>query len=656
MDFIYKLFDTSDFPERWNCGTWTGFHGWLHILSDLAVFGAYMAIPAVIMLFAVRRKDVKLPKIFWLFCGFIFACGLVHLIEASIFFVPIYRVSAVAKFMTAIVSWLSVVGLVRIMPKALLFPTMSSLNHQLAEKNQSLLATQSQLEAALNEAQRNKTLLDATIECTWSGVVISDTDTNFVLINPAGRKLMGKLADLAPNDWNDSVGLFENEEGRLFKEHELPLFRANRGEVIERMELLMRNGVDEKPIWLRANATQIVNREKQPLGAVTVFDDITDQVKSRKGLRELHLETQLKLVDSNRQLEEVLSSIPESIWRGAGTEDGVRFVYFSPGIEQIMGYEPEKLLQEFGFWKTQVHPEDRTILDPAMEDILDGKIDETEVEHRVFHSDGSIRWIRNRIRATKGETRELQGIITDITDEHDNNMALIRAERLASVGILAAGIAHEINNPLGAMMLTTDRGKAQLRKGNIPSERIEETFDEIMQQIERCSKIVSGVLKFASNETTEREVRSLNPIAFDSQNLILFKARKRGITIQVNPSQDIEPMVNLNETEIGQVIVNLLANAIDASPADAKVELSINVEQRRVVCSVLDYGEGMDAAARKLAFDPFYTSKRADGGTGLGLSMSHTIITKHGGEIWIDDSTPDDVGTIVSFWLPRARE
>ena len=109
-NFFSKLFDTSDFPQRWNCGNWESFHGWLHIVSDFAVFAAYTAIPLVILFFAWRKKQhnqpIVFPSLFWLFCAFIFACGTVHLIEAAIFFKPFYRISGVFKFLTAFFSCL----------------------------------------------------------------------------------------------------------------------------------------------------------------------------------------------------------------------------------------------------------------------------------------------------------------------------------------------------------------------------------------------------------------------------------------------------------------------------------------------------------------------------------------------------------------------
>ncbi len=81
LEFVTKLFDTSGFPPRWFCGTWSDGHGWLHVLSDLATFGAYTAIPCVLAFFVIRRRDLPFPRIFWLFAAFIFSCGAVHLIE-----------------------------------------------------------------------------------------------------------------------------------------------------------------------------------------------------------------------------------------------------------------------------------------------------------------------------------------------------------------------------------------------------------------------------------------------------------------------------------------------------------------------------------------------------------------------------------------------
>ena len=520
------------------------------------------------------------------------------------------------------------------------------------KKRHSLRATEAKLEAALNEGHRTKSLLDATIKSTASGVVVADLDVNFILINPAGRRLLGKVAELGPDHWNDSLGLFESEDGRLFNENELPLSRACQGETVNRMELLIRNGVSDQPIWLEANATQILDLEDQPIGAVTVFNDVTSEKKSRQGLRDLQIQTQSKLLDSNRQLDEVLNTIQEAIWRGVQTKDGFRFMYFSPGIERITGFKPDQLTERLDIWNSHVHCEDRQRLNQLITKITSGKIDGAEIEYRLIHSDGSTRWVQNRIRSvTSGESRLVQGIMSDITSERDAKLAFARAERLASVGTLAAGIAHEINNPLGAMLVTTELGRRHLDTESFSKQQIGTLLDDVVEQIERCSKIVDGVLKFASNEPTARSVESLNPIASQSKGLINFKATKRNIQIVVYQSESTEPLANVNETEIGQVIVNLLANAIDASPDGSRIDLYIRAENDRVVLSVVDQGSGMTPEMEMAAFDPFFTTKRECGGTGLGLSMSHRIIENHDGEIWIEKTAPQQ-GTTFSFWLP----
>jgi two-component sensor histidine kinase len=113
------LLETAGFPARWHCGRWTPLHGWLHVSADLLIFGAYAAIPVALVHFIRRRKDVPFLPIFWLFAAFILACGFGHLIDASVFWQPRYRLLTGVKLITAAVSWATVAGLVRVLPRAL---------------------------------------------------------------------------------------------------------------------------------------------------------------------------------------------------------------------------------------------------------------------------------------------------------------------------------------------------------------------------------------------------------------------------------------------------------------------------------------------------------------------------------------------------------
>ncbi len=152
FDFFRWLFDTDPFPPRWHCGSWSDEEGWLHILSDAAIWGAYTAIPIVIGYFVLRRRDVPFPRIFWLFGAFIFACGTTHLLEAIIFWHPIYRIAGLVKLFTAVVSWATIVALVQVTPQALRLPGLAKLH---AERER-LLDAERVARTAAERASREK--------------------------------------------------------------------------------------------------------------------------------------------------------------------------------------------------------------------------------------------------------------------------------------------------------------------------------------------------------------------------------------------------------------------------------------------------------------------------------------------------------------------
>ncbi|MEZ6197323.1 MAG: HAMP domain-containing sensor histidine kinase [Planctomycetota bacterium] len=135
---LASLFDTSPFPPRWHCGEWSDRLGWIHIGSDLATFAAYTAIPLIILYFLRRRPDLALPRVAWFFVAFIFSCGCVHLIEAIIFWEPVYRLSALFKVLTAAVSLATAIVLVRITPSLLAIPERAALADELERSNREL--------------------------------------------------------------------------------------------------------------------------------------------------------------------------------------------------------------------------------------------------------------------------------------------------------------------------------------------------------------------------------------------------------------------------------------------------------------------------------------------------------------------------------------
>ena len=165
IDFFSKLFDTSDFPPRWSCGNWSERLGWLHIVSDVATWGAYTAIPIVLIYFVRQRKDTPFTRLFWLFAVFILACGTVHLVEAIIFWYPVYRISGLVKLVTAIASWATVVALIRLAPSVLHYPSLAATNRLLSREIEQRRQTESD-ERALKA--RYEALLSGTRSIVWT--------------------------------------------------------------------------------------------------------------------------------------------------------------------------------------------------------------------------------------------------------------------------------------------------------------------------------------------------------------------------------------------------------------------------------------------------------------------------------------------------------
>lgn len=147
-EFFKKLLDTSDWPPRWQCGTWSEFHGWLYIISDILVWSAYFAIPLIIIRYISKKHDARFIRLYFLFAGFILACGSTHFFDAVTFWFPVYRINALVRAITGILSWFTVFYLIRVLPQAFTLRSSAELEAEVEQRKKAEEKFRNLLESA----------------------------------------------------------------------------------------------------------------------------------------------------------------------------------------------------------------------------------------------------------------------------------------------------------------------------------------------------------------------------------------------------------------------------------------------------------------------------------------------------------------------------
>jgi len=243
------------------------------------------------------------------------------------------------------------------------------------------------------------------------------------------------------------------------------------------------------------------------------------------------------------------------------------------------------------------------------------------------------------------QNEELRRVQAELTESRDRAR---RCERLASLGTLAAGIAHEMNNPLWMIELQTEVALAA--KDEPDREQRQTTcLWEIKALVKRGGKIVESVLRFANQDASQRWPYSLNDVLRRARDYTRVVAEKKAVTVVIELSDEL-PKIAVNPTEMEQVFVNLLTNAIEACKRGGSVHVLSGRNDAFVTVQVQDSGCGMSQQELGSIFDPFFTKHRNKGHAGLGLSVVHGIIEDHEGKITVR-SQPGQ-GTTFTVSLP----
>jgi len=229
-----------------------------------------------------------------------------------------------------------------------------------------------------------------------------------------------------------------------------------------------------------------------------------------------------------------------------------------------------------------------------------------------------------------------------------SQIRLRERERLAAVGTLAAGVAHQINNPIGGIVAASEFALSE-GKGSEGEKSRRQALETALEEARRCGRIVKSMLKFARNEPTPKWVEDINPIVRRASELSRNYVESRGGTLDITSWPEALPVL-ISTIDLEQVVLNLVRNAAESRPEGARVTVETRRLGDQVEIIVSDDGPGIDDETRSRIFDPFFTTRLEEGGSGLGLSVAHGVVADHEGRLEVESS--EGGGTRFRIVLP----
>jgi PAS domain S-box-containing protein len=369
-------------------------------------------------------------------------------------------------------------------------------------------------------------------------------------------------------------------------------------------------------------------------------------------LRMVEAERQLR--DAHERFELANQKVRLGTWEWHIKRD---VVVWSDSLATLHGVEATDRFRSFEQWLQLVHPDDRENVRSAAKAAVAG-LKDYDVEFRNTRPDGTVHWIAARgalFRDDNGKPSRIVGISLDVSPRKTAEEALKETQRLVGAGRMAASVAHEINNPLAAVVNII----YLLRNNPSLDENASQLLEWADRELSRVAYIVSQTLGFYKQSDQSVPV-SLQDAVKDV--LELFRKKIEMGSIVLNLSFRSAGVVQGHFTEIRQIISNLIINSLEAMPRNGK--LSVRVTSSRdwrdlsrygVRLFVHDNGSGIPVSARSQIFEPFFSTK-ADKGTGLGLWVIRSLVEKYGGSIHVRSNVGERCGTSFSVFLPTSAE
>jgi PAS domain S-box-containing protein len=474
------------------------------------------------------------------------------------------------------------------------------------------------------------------------GIATSDASRRILRANTALQQMLGYTEEeLQALGW---AGLTHEGDEILTDKGAIDLIQGR--ERAFRAEKRYRHK-DGEFIWVNVNASYVPATEVSSPGFTSIIVDVNDRKRAEQALR---------------ASEERWRSVFETCSVGIATSDeNLRVATANATFQRMVGYS-ESELREMR-WIDLTHEDDRSATEDLVRSLRDGQLLAYNMEKRYVRKDGETIWVNvynTLVPATASTPAFFPAIIVDITDRihaegalHRSQAELARVARVTTMGELATSIAHEINQPLAAIVASGNACRRWLEKQNLT--RAKESLERVIADADRACEVIKRVRSLTSKAIPEQLELNINSVVKEILAITRGELRARQVSLQLQLNDDIPP-VRGDKVQLQQVVLNLVMNAIEAMAAVTGRQRVLAIKSQRAEdggaqVTVQDCGPGLAPSDAERIFRPFFTTK--SGGIGMGLSISTTIMEAHGGRLWASPMLP--CGSAFHFSLPGIR-
>ena len=459
--------------------------------------------------------------------------------------------------------------------------------------------------------RRNEARFTELFETLQEGIYIVTPDDKILEVNPALVRMLGyhSREELLGKKVSE---IFVDEEQRALLTHEV-----NRQPAPEGREITLRRK-DGQPLICLNTASAV----RDNAGKIVRYQGALADITERRAIEK-------RLYQQQEFARRLVDSFPDLIFV---VDTQRRYTFVSPRVTEVLGYDQEESVgMTFG---DRTHVEERTAVLAVFDDLLQGKRNFASIEMRVRHKLGDWRRLRFHFSPLFDEEGKIEGVVIsgrDITELKRLEEQLIQAEKLAAMGQMLAGVAHELNNPLTAILGATEL----LRDRAGADEHSKRQLEMTHRQARRAARIVQNLLEFSRPASPQKKSLDLNAIIDRTLQLHEHSLRRNSVEVDFRPSTSLPPTVG-DANQLIQVFLNLVSNAEQAIREirpSGRIQIRLGQRGSRIFATVQDDGAGIKPEVLPKIFDPFFTTKRPGGGTGLGLSICMSIIREHGGDI-----------------------